>query len=66
MGQRFDGKIDVQLRPIEMMRTGELDVQQLADRRVTKPGEIVERKEVFHLIDKQPESVLRNDGDFNW
>ena len=55
----FDGidcDIDIQVRPMKMIRRKELNVCQLPDGRVFKPRESCERQEQLSLIKEYPEA----------
>jgi len=49
-----------------MVRLRELDVQQLSDRNISEPGKFFKGQEKFPPAEEQPESMLRNVGDFNF
>jgi len=57
---RFDGKIDIEIGPIQMMRRLKLNVEKLTYRRIPKPGKIVESQEDFVLLDQKPEAIFRD------
>jgi len=64
----FDGfhrEIDVKVRPVQMMRTRMLDVRDLSDRRVTKPGKFLEWHKQLAVVYEEPKAVWRNVGDFS-
>ena len=58
MAQRIDGKIDIQFRPVEVMRTRHLDGGELLDGRLLEPGEVGERGKKLAVPDEDPEAVL--------
>ncbi len=53
----FQGDVDIEVRPVQMVRTLLLDVDDLPDRRVPEPGELVEGNEEFAVVDEQPEAM---------
>ena len=61
----LDREVDVQVRPIQMMRARQLDVRDCPDRCVTKPRELFKRDEQLALAHEQPKSVNRDIRDFN-
>lgn len=65
MPKRLNGKINIEVWPIEMMWLWKLDVEQLPDGRVLEPGKMLERQIVFLISDQEPKPVLRDIRDFN-
>jgi len=65
MRNRLDSKIDIEVRPVQVMRCRHRDVQQLANGRFAKPREISKRQEIFGLIQQQPEPVSGYVGNLN-
>ena len=65
MPKRLNGKINIEVWPIEMMCLRKLDVEQLPDGRVLEPGKMLERQIVFLISDQEPKPVLRDIRDFN-
>jgi len=65
MPKRLNGKINIEVWPIEMMWLRKLDVEQLPDGRVLEPGKMLERQIVFLISDQEPKPVLRDIRDFN-
>jgi hypothetical protein len=61
----LDRHVDIEIRPIQMMRMRQLDVAELADRNLSEPGEVLEGQEALLLPEQEPEPVLRNVGDLN-
>jgi hypothetical protein len=57
MIQRLDSQVDVQEGPVQMMGTREFHFDQVPDRSVTKPREVLEGYEVLLLLDEQPEAM---------
>src|SRR5262249_51801404 len=55
VSEGLNGQIDVQGRPVQVMRRRQLDVDELTDGRVTKPWKIVERDEQLFDAEKNPE-----------
>jgi len=45
--ERFNGQIDIKIRPVEMMRLRKLDMEQLSDGHIFEPGEMFERYKEF-------------------
>ena len=62
----FHGEVHVKVGPVQMMRMRELHVQQLSDRNISEPGKLLKGQEKFSPTEEQPESMLRNVGDFNF
>ena len=65
MRDRLDVKIDVELRPVEMVRLRALDVKDRTHRCVSKPREVLKGEEVLCLVEKEPKAVRRDAEDFN-
>ena len=59
-----DRQIHVEIRPVEMTRRGSLHTDQLGNRGVPEPRELVKRQKQFTVPEKQPKTVLRNVSDF--
>ena len=57
MLDRFDGEIDIEVWPVQVMRAGKFDVRDRRDRRFLEPWKSPERKEQFALTDEQPKPV---------
>lgn len=53
---RVDRKIDVQIWPVKVMLGGELDVEDVRDRRVSKPRELVEGNEQLLASHEEPDT----------
>jgi hypothetical protein len=66
MLDRFHGEVHVQLGPVQMTRMRKLHVQQFSDGNIPEPGKLLKRQEKFPTVEKQPESMLRDVGDFNF
>jgi hypothetical protein len=47
MLDRFNRKIDVEIRPIEVMRTRKFDIAERTNGGLLKPWEVLEGQEVF-------------------
>jgi len=58
-------KIDIQFRPIEVMRERTLHLRELCDRRLAKPRKLLEGQEALFLVQQEPESVLRDVRNFS-
>ena len=56
--------VHVEIGPIQMMRTGEFDVAQLADRDVSKPREVLECQKPLALAKQEPESFVTSTAGF--
>jgi hypothetical protein len=63
---RLDGKIDIEVRPVEVIRRRQGDVDELADRSVAEPGKLRKGYETLAVRQQQPESVNRNVRHFNF
>ncbi len=57
---RVDGKVDIQIRPVQMMWAWPLEQGQLADCGVREPWKLFESDEPFPVINQQPEAVGRH------
>ena len=57
---RLDGQVNVKIRPVQVTRARQLNVRQLGDRGVTKPGGILERDEALLVTDQEPEALGRS------
>ena len=64
--QRIDGKVDIQLRPIQVMWPGQLNAGDLPYRGLPEPRKVLERYEYFLLPNEEPKPVWRNTADLNW
>jgi|APTNR8051073442_1049403.scaffolds.fasta_scaffold05801_3 hypothetical protein len=58
MTNGFNGQINVKFGPVQMVCRGEFDVQELADRNLSKPGEPREREEQLLIVQQEPEAML--------
>ena len=65
VNQRVDGKIDIEVRPVQMMRTGQLNPADLLDRGLLEPWEVLERYEQLLFAYEQPKAMGRHVRDFN-
>src|SRR5512139_310390 len=65
MIDRFDGQVDIEVGPIEMVRMRQFDVAELADRHIAEPWKVLECEEPLLLVEQQPEAVPRDVCDFN-
>jgi hypothetical protein len=65
MGERFNCQIDIEIGPIQVMRTRQLDTRDLTDGRILEPRELLEWRKQFLLANQDPEPVGRDVGDFN-
>ncbi len=62
---RFHGEVHIKVWPVQMTRMREFHVQQLSDGNIQEPGKLLKRQEKFPPAEEQPESMLRDVGDFN-
>src|SRR2546427_13151871 len=53
----FHGEVDIEVGPIQMMRTRQLHVGNRSNGRVPKPRKLLERDEQLLVVDDQPEPV---------
>ena len=65
MKNRLYGKIDVELRPIKVMRGRHGDIQQLANWRLAEPRKLGKWNEMLTFRKQQPEAVHRYVRDLN-
>ena len=63
--ERLNGKIDVQGRPVEVMRARQEHVRQLGDRCLSKPREVFEWHEPLTASHQEPEAGRRYVPYFN-
>lgn len=64
----FDGleaKIDVQVRPVEVVWRWLFDVEDLGDGGVFEPRKVIEGQEQLPIPAEDPDAMLRDVGDFN-
>jgi len=61
----LDRHVYIEIGPVKMMRMWELDVAQLADRNVAKPGKVLECEEPLPLTEHDPKTMLGNVRDLN-
>jgi len=52
----LNGKIDVQGRPVKMVRARAEDMRELGNRRVAKPREVLEWHEPLAALHQEPEA----------
>lgn len=57
MRDRFDREIDIEARPIQVMRSWQLDPRDFSYGGVLEPWELPEGYEELLLADEQPESM---------
>ena len=60
VSERFDRQIDIEVRPVQMLPTGQLHAAYFCNRSILEPGEFLERHKELFLADEQPESVGRD------
>jgi hypothetical protein len=65
MKNRLNGEIDVEIRPIKVMRGRHGHIQQLANRRFAEPRKLGKWNEILTFQKQQPEAVHRYVCDFN-
>lgn len=65
MIDRINSKIDIQVRPIEMIGAGSLDLCYFADRCVSKPRKYFKSYELLLIVEQQPKAKFGNIGDFS-
>jgi len=61
----LDGEVDVEVWPIEMVRTRALHVCNRADGGIAEPGKLLEWQEEFPVADQHSEAMPRHIGHFN-
>ena len=54
----LDCYIDVKVGPVQMMHARELDIEQMTDRGIAEPWELLKRDKPLFLSDQEPEAVL--------
>jgi hypothetical protein len=62
---RFDSQINVEQRPVQMVRGLALNDRNLFDTGVAKPWKVLERQKQFLVTDQQPQAVPGHVGGFN-
>ena len=62
----FHGKVHIKLGPVSMMGMREYHVQQLSHGNIPEPGKLLKRQEKLPTTNEEPESMLRDVGDFNF
>ncbi len=62
---RLDSKIDVQLRPVQVVRMWPLHINELADGPIPEPREILKRQKDLSIAEEEPEAVGRYVGNLN-
>ncbi len=63
----FDGRnreIDIEFRPVQVVRAWKLHVRDFPNGSLPKPRKLFERQEQLPFPDEQPEPVGRNVSDF--
>lgn len=58
MVDRVNGQVNIQVGPIEMLGPRTMDIQNCFYGCSLEPRKILERQEVFVVVDQQPEAVL--------
>jgi len=61
----FDGEIDIEIGPVQVVRRLKLNVKKLAYGCISKPRKIFESKKDLLLLDQKPEAMFRDIGYFN-
>ncbi len=61
-----DGQIDIEVRPVKMIRRRALHVQELSNGSVPEPWEIRKRHEQFLCLEQQPEAMFRDVRNLNF
>jgi hypothetical protein len=57
MRERLNRYIDVEARPVQVLRARQLDPADLSDGSILEPGVVLERDEQFVIVHEQPEPV---------
>jgi hypothetical protein len=65
MPYRLDSQVDIQIRPVEMVRRRQFDVENLPDCNVTKPWKFRKGQKQLLIIQQNPEPVPGDVGYFN-
>jgi len=65
MSDNFFCEVNVDFRPIKMTRGLFLNIQDIFERLVFKPGEFIIRHEKFIIMSQDPDSVTGNMSNFN-
>src|SRR5207237_2285342 len=65
MLNRLNRQINIQFRPIKMVRTGQFNLDQFANASVLKPWELLEGNKALSLSDQKPKTVTGNISDFD-
>ena len=62
---RLHSEIDIEIRPIQVVRARKLDVRDFSNRRLSEPRKLLECDEQLPLADEQPKTERRNVSDFH-
>ena len=65
LSQAVNAQVDIERRPVEMILMKQFNLQNLVDRCIAKPREIVIRQKIFLALNKDPQTELSYIGYFN-
>ena len=65
MVERIDSQVDVERRPVQMVRVRAFDLSELPDGGVLEPGDRFEGDEHLSVVNEKPEPERRDVGDLN-
>jgi hypothetical protein len=54
LSQAVDAQFNIKCRPVEMILMEQFNLQNLVDRCIAKPGEIITRQKILLVSDKDP------------
>ena len=66
MQDRINSQIDIEIRPVQMVRLWALHMKHSGDRSIAKPGELLERHEKLSSADEQVHTGRENSSYFNY
>ena len=57
MGHRLESQVDIEIRPVQVIRTRQLDATNLSNRGLLEPREVLEWHEQFLFADEEPKPM---------
>jgi hypothetical protein len=61
----LDREVNIKLRPIKVMRSRQLNIEEWVNRNVTEPGKVLERYKQLSVATQEPEAVFRDIRNLN-